>query len=92
MRLKAVVALLVGRGTLTTISGVMFGSESSFCSSTYGNSRIDFMYANPSMMRSVVDAGILVDKWTSSRPSTYVSAFYDPSDHRPILVDFDLTR
>ncbi len=66
--------------------------KGSFCSSTYGNSRIDFMYANPSMMRSVVDAGILVDKWTSSRPSTYVSAFYDPSDHRPILVDFDLTR
>ena len=66
--------------------------KGSFCSSTYGNSRIDFMYASPSMMGRVVDAGILIDKWTSSRPSTYVSSFYDPSDHRPILVDFDLSK
>ena len=58
-----------------------------FCSSTYGNARIDFMYASPSMMTRVVDAGFVLDKWTIPHKTPY---FYDPSDHRPILVDFQL--
>ena len=31
-----------------------------------------------------------IDKWTTATKSPYVSNFYDPSDHRPILVDFEL--
>ena len=58
-----------------------------FCSSTYGNARIDFMYAFPSMMTRVMDAGFVLDKWTIPHKTPY---FYDPSDHRPILVDFQL--
>lgn len=61
-----------------------------FISSTYGNSRIDYMYASPSMYDRVVNAMTVVDKWTTLTPSPYVSSFYYPSDHRPILVDFEL--
>ena len=61
-----------------------------FISSTYGNARIDFMYASPSMYGRVANALIVIDKWTTATKSPYVSNFYDPSDHRPILVDFEL--
>ena len=61
-----------------------------FVSSTYGNARIDYIYASPSMYARIVNALIVVDKWTSATKSPYVSNFYDPSDHRPILVDFEL--
>ena len=61
-----------------------------FISSTYGNARIDFMYASPSMYGRVANALIIIDKWTTATKSPYVSNFYDPSDHRPILVDFEL--
>lgn len=59
-----------------------------FMSSTYGNARIDFMYASPSMYARVKNAMILIDDWTCSVPSRYVTSFYDPSDHRPVLVDY----
>ena len=62
----------------------------SFISSTYGNARIDYMYASPSMYARVVNALTVIDKWTTATKSPYVSNFYDPSDHRPILVDFEL--
>ncbi|MCQ2155945.1 MAG: metal-dependent hydrolase [Bacteroidales bacterium] len=63
-----------------------------FMSSTQGNSRIDNMYASPSMFARVKNAMFLVDSWTGtykSQRSPYVQKFYEPSDHRPILVDFD---
>lgn len=43
-------------------------------------------------MKQVVNALIIGDKWVDPLPSTYVPSFYDPSDHRPILIDFDLTK
>lgn len=58
------------------------------CSSTMGNARIDYMFASPSMYSRIVRGFILADEWTTALPSTYVPEFYDPSDHRPILVDF----
>ena len=64
----------------------------SFISSTYGNARIDYMYASPSMYARVVNALTVMDKWTTATQSPYVSNFYDPSDHRPILVDFELKQ
>lgn len=60
-----------------------------FMSSTYGNARIDYMFASPSMYARVNNAMILIDKWTTAHQSTYVTSFYEPSDHRPILVDFN---
>lgn len=62
-----------------------------FMSSTAGGSRIDNMYASPSMYSKVRNAMILIDSYTTLRAdSTYPSGFYHPSDHRPILVDFEL--
>ena len=64
----------------------------SFISSTYGNARIDYMYASPSMYARIVNALTVMDKWTTATQSPYESNFYDPSDHRPILADFELKQ
>lgn len=61
-----------------------------FISSTYGSSRIDYVYASPSLMDKIDGAFIVIDSWTSPKVSNYVSSFRDPSDHRPIIVDFRL--
>ena len=39
-------------------------------------------------MDKVEEAYIIMDGWTDPKVSKYVSSFRDPSDHRPILVDF----
>lgn len=52
--------------------------------------RYDFMYASPAMMSKVKNALILNEKWTNMVWA--MSNYYDSSDHRPILVDFDLTK
>ena len=59
-----------------------------FIASTGGTSRIDFVYASPALMDKVEEAYIIMDGWTDPKVSKYVSSFRDPSDHRPILVDF----
>ena len=61
-----------------------------FHSSTYGGSRIDYVYASPSMYGRVRNAMILTDAWTDPVKDTHGTSFYLPSDHRPILVDFDM--
>ncbi len=61
-----------------------------FITSTYGTARIDFMYASPSMYGTIENTVTVMDKWTTAKQSPYVSNFYDPSDHRPILTDFNL--
>ena len=48
------------------------------------------MYASPSMYAKIANAMVVMDKWTTAKQSTYVPSFYDPSDHRPILTDFNL--
>ncbi|MBE6251109.1 MAG: hypothetical protein E7111_05585 [Bacteroidales bacterium] len=53
-----------------------------------GRFRIDYVYASSSMMNAVTEAVVIRDKWTSERPSN-VSDCTHPSDHRPILVDFE---
>ena len=56
------------------------------------DARIDYMYASPSMYARIVNALTVMDKWTTATQSPYVSNFYDPSDHRPILADFELKQ
>ena len=41
----------------------------SFISSTYGNARIDYMYASPSMYARIVNALTVMDKWTTATQS-----------------------
>jgi hypothetical protein len=52
------------------------------------SSRLDYVYMTRTMYDRVLEARVVVDRYT--RP-TYagVSDIWRPSDHRPILVDFD---
>ena len=50
--------------------------------------RYDFMYASPEMSKRVRNALILNESWTNMIWA--MSNYYDSSDHRPILVDFEL--
>lgn len=52
--------------------------------------RYDFMYASPEMFAKVRNAMILNESWTNMVWA--MSNYYDSSDHRPILVDFDLDK
>ena len=61
-----------------------------FLSSTYGNARIDYVFASPSVYSKVTEADILKDSWTSMTQSPYVSTMWVPSDHRPIIIDLDI--
>lgn len=51
--------------------------------------RFDFVYASPAMYSKVRNALVLNDSWMDAEYSG-LSNYYNPSDHRPILVDFDL--
>lgn len=62
-----------------------------FMSSTGGNARIDYMFASPSMYSKVKNSMIVIDSYAIPVvDGLYGTGFYNPSDHRPILVDFQL--
>ncbi len=63
--------------------------EGDFMATTGGGSRIDYMYASPSLFATVKNAMVVIDDWTTNyKDQTYGTSFAIPSDHRPILVDF----
>ena len=65
----------------------------SFMASTYSDNRIDILYASPDMYNMIDNAITLIDDWLSDgKKSEYVSSFYECSDHRPVIVDFDLSK
>lgn len=81
----------VNNSGLKDVIAERFPAPDNFLTSTYGISRIDYVHASPAMMDKVVNAFIIADQWTyKGANSTYVDAFRVPSDHRPILVDFEL--
>lgn len=51
--------------------------------------RFDFVYASPAMYSKVRNALVINDSWMDAEYSG-LSNYYNPSDHRPILVDFEL--
>lgn len=62
-----------------------------FLTSMHGQSRIDFVYLTPALNDKVVDARIVYDSYTEPvRDPKHLSNFWHPSDHRPIIVDFQL--
>ena len=63
--------------------------EGSFISTTSGDARIDFVYASEPMYGRIVNAWVLTDGWTTPVKTPF-SNFYDPSDHRPIIIDFEM--
>lgn len=62
-----------------------------FKTTTGGKSRIDFVYCTPALYRLVTHADVVSDDYTTPvRDPGNLSNFWHPSDHRPILVDFNL--
>ena len=63
-----------------------------FHSSIHGNGkRIDFVYCTRPLYDRVTDARIVVDEYTEPvRDTLDAKRFWHPSDHRPILIDFDM--
>jgi len=55
---------------------------------TCGESRIDYIYVSPALYELLGSAITIRDDWTCLTP-TGVSTYQYPSDHRPILVDFN---
>lgn len=65
----------------------------SFRTSTGGKARIDFVYCTPALYECVKSADVVYDRYTEPVcDSLGLSNFYYPSDHRPIVVDFELTK
>lgn len=58
-----------------------------FITSTQGRARIDYVYLTPSMNSCVKNVYTLMDEWLCGEKAG-TTGFYNPSDHRPILVDF----
>ncbi len=64
-------------------------NDTYFMTTTYGTARIDIMYASPKMFDHITNSIVLMDDWMDELPSwEYYTSFKDPSDHRPLLVDF----
>lgn len=64
-----------------------------FKTTTGGKARIDFVYCTSPLYESIVAADVVTDDYTKPvRDPAKLSNFWHPSDHRPIVVDFDLFR
>ena len=61
-----------------------------FFTSTYANARIDILYASPKMFDRIENSVMLIDNWCYPRLTDNVQGWQYPSDHRPVLVDFDM--
>ncbi|MDE7443073.1 MAG: endonuclease, partial [Muribaculaceae bacterium] len=64
-----------------------------FKTSCLGNARIDFVYCTKPLMDRVKHADIVRNDYTEPvRHPQNLSNFCLPSDHRPIVVDFDMKK
>lgn len=55
-----------------------------------GKARIDYVYLTEPMFKAVKDAHVIFDGWVDNyRDEAKISNFWHPSDHRPIVVDFE---
>ncbi len=70
------------------IIGDRFAGE--FHSTTYGKSRIDFVYCTPKLYKRITDAHVVTDDYTRNPVRDKSTGFHHPSDHLPVLVDFNL--
>lgn len=61
-----------------------------FYTSIYAKSRIDFVYCTQPLYDRITDAYIVRDDYTKDPQKDGATSFHHPSDHRPILVDFNL--
>lgn len=63
-----------------------------FCRSTMGNSRIDFMYVSKALLKASKKVDPDTDWFTKQSYSDVSKHFKIPSDHRPIIADFNLAK
>ena len=62
-----------------------------FFTTTGGKTRIDFFYTTPELYSKITEAAVISDDYTTPvRNPQKISNFWHPSDHRPILVQFEL--
>ncbi|WP_295731596.1 endonuclease/exonuclease/phosphatase family protein [uncultured Muribaculum sp.] len=65
----------------------------SLVSTIHGAKRIDYLYCTPPLYNCITRAEVIRDDYTTPRRDPQkLSNFWHPSDHCPILVDFDLSR
>lgn len=63
----------------------------SLVSTVHGRKRIDYVYCTPPLYNCITRAEVIRDGYTTPRRDPQgLSNFWHPSDHCPILVDFDL--
>ena len=75
----------------TTLVDIIANVYPGYFVASTGGSRIDYMYASPSMYSKVKNAITVIDSYTVIYSDTkYGTGFCFPSDHRPIIVDFEL--
>ena len=61
-----------------------------FMSSTYASARIDILYLSPKMFDRIENSIMLIDDWNAPHKDGNVRDYYAPSDHRPVLIDFNM--
>ena len=62
----------------------------SVMASTSGLARLDFIYSSPAMRERVSRSATLIDSWCMPVKNGNARDWLYPSDHRPLLVDFDM--
>ena len=83
--------ILLNYTSLKDIIGCRY--PGSFMASTHSDNRIDILYASPEVYNMIDNAAMIIDAWLAEdKKSEYVSSFYDRSDHRPMIVDIDLSK
>jgi exonuclease III len=71
------------------IIGERYSGE--FHTTVQGNARIDFVYCTQPLYECITDTYVVRDDYTSiNAKRDDATGFYFPSDHLPILVDFEI--
>ena len=68
-----------------------------FFRSTGGGTRIDYMYVTKPLYDAITELDPAPDKWTKNEKALnengdQISNFWHPSDHLPILIEFNLSK
>lgn len=82
--------VVLDKTDMIDVMSIAYRAGVDFVSSTYGNTdRRDYMYVSPALSGKVVRAFNVNDSWTKTKGKGAVSDMNVPSDHRPMLVEFN---
>ena len=65
-------------------------SQRNFYTTTFEKKRLDFVYCSPAMYDCVTHAEIVEDDYTEPQRHPEVRNFHNPSDHLPVIVQFNI--